>query len=338
MQPTLAKWFKGVREIAPEKKIDMIETRYFYLSWKPGKSYPQEDARWINKTEYQSISDTITIEKQLKLTLKAKEGEKKPNVEVVICGDIDLTKPRISAYSDLDGVVKDRDFREWCNPSLLKSFLQKCIRRGWEDKAIRTAFHLMRLNMMEFLRRFVIISIEDSSTHPSLSTILWFMAIGEITYRREYIRYFLGIVYWVAITQERNVYLPQESLELRMSFGGMKGDMNMLAKYIGQEKPLDKYSPIKSIIVKRYLGLYEMDVCGADFHVFPQMIDMLWQKHGMSDDLYSKDNIKKAIWIYSSSLNIRNSRLPSNKDLDTIWKSIRDDFQKISKQLIFSRG
>lgn len=338
MQTSLGKWFPGIKE-KPQKPIKpKIITRYFYLSWKPNKRLPQQDAHWITESEYQEVVDRLTIEKKIKLKTPTKLNSKEPPIEVIVCGDLDLNPTYHHAFIDIDNLGRGQDYREWSNASLLKSFLQKCVRRGWEDKAVRTAFHLMHINIMEFLRRLIIIAIEDSSTHPSLCTTLWFMAIGDITYRREYIRYFLGIVYWIAVAPKRELWLPTESLELRISFGGMKCDMKRLESCLTNLPPSNPYSIIKPIVIKRYLGLFEMDTCGADFHVFPQIIDMLWEKYNTIYPEITQIDIKKAIWYNQSSKNFRDKDLDLQSKYPTTWMIIREDYQKIARQLIFSRG
>ena len=54
------------------------------------------------------------------------------------------------------------------SPSLLKSNIQKNVRRGNVDGAVRSAKSLMELNEVDCLRRLPIIIIEDSILHPRL--------------------------------------------------------------------------------------------------------------------------------------------------------------------------
>ena len=56
--------------------------------------------------------------------------------------------------------VLENTFR---NIPLLKSNLQKCIRRGLTDKAIVTGYNLIQQDFWSFIRRLIIISIEDVS-------------------------------------------------------------------------------------------------------------------------------------------------------------------------------
>jgi hypothetical protein len=52
------------------------------------------------------------------------------------------------------------------SPSLLKSAIQKSVRRGDVDKAVRAAKSLIQLNEVDALRRFMIIPIEDCILPP----------------------------------------------------------------------------------------------------------------------------------------------------------------------------
>ncbi|KAK9821838.1 hypothetical protein WJX74_003238 [Apatococcus lobatus] len=61
------------------------------------------------------------------------------------------------------------------SPALLKSALQKCIRRGLHEEAVRIALHLLKENQTEFLRRICVICLEDAVLHPELPLLTWLM-------------------------------------------------------------------------------------------------------------------------------------------------------------------
>ena len=76
-----------------------------------------------------------------------------------------------AAYNDLaapDGRCK-------LSPSLLKSALQKAVRRGLATSAVRIAAELWRRNPQELIRRLLIIPIEDSTLHPAYPLLTWMM-------------------------------------------------------------------------------------------------------------------------------------------------------------------
>ena len=65
------------------------------------------------------------------------------------------------------------------NEKILKSNLQKCIRRGYTDKALRTANQYMEVNMVSFLRRISVIILEDVVLHESFNVIMWLICCGD---------------------------------------------------------------------------------------------------------------------------------------------------------------
>ena len=83
--------------------------------------------------------------------------------------------------------------------SFLKSHLQKCVRRKYISKSIRTAYHLMSINFTEFIRRLSIIMLEDTCLHESITTIVWMMVAYPIWKPNLYqVQWLLGIVHYIA--------------------------------------------------------------------------------------------------------------------------------------------
>lgn len=63
------------------------------------------------------------------------------------------------------------------NMGLLKSHLQKCVRRSHTQLAVKTALTILRLNPGELLRRLPIIMLEDAHLFPaSFISLVWLMA------------------------------------------------------------------------------------------------------------------------------------------------------------------
>ena len=62
-------------------------------------------------------------------------------------------------------------------PSLLKSALQKNVRLGRAEPAVRVAAHLIRQGEAgELLRRLPVIALEDACLTPALPLAVWMMA------------------------------------------------------------------------------------------------------------------------------------------------------------------
>ncbi|KAJ3038621.1 hypothetical protein HDV00_000465 [Rhizophlyctis rosea] len=142
---------------------------------------------------------------------------------------------------------------------LLKSHLQKCIRRGKPTVALRTAKHLALLDINQLLRRVPIMVVEDAVLHIKFPILIWLMcALSKGFHPPEScVKWLLGFVEALASSTFRDPVpnsdetppdesqpvklnskevssLPTEyrdllySLQLRKAYGGMRGDMAML--------------------------------------------------------------------------------------------------------------
>merc|ERR1712224_473421 len=66
---------------------------------------------------------------------------------------------------------------------ILKSNLQKCIRRSKEMKAVATAYLMLNIDPSSILRRLPIIYIEDVHIDISFATIVWYMIAVSKNYK-----------------------------------------------------------------------------------------------------------------------------------------------------------
>ena len=162
--------------------------------------------------------------------------------EIILCGEI--SNQFIEYYPDPKKLYKKDQY--------LQSHLQKCIRRKDPYRSIKTAKLLIDLDLTKFLRRIPIIMIEDVCIHESLIVIIWLMvAINKgFRIRCEMIKWLLGIVNYLSNENDKQYYsklqsdisIPPEhtfrdilySLKIRKSYGGMKGDMEMIEYYINK--------------------------------------------------------------------------------------------------------
>eukprot|EP00037_Helgoeca_nana_P010354 m.91007 g.91007 ORF g.91007 m.91007 type:complete len:548 (-) comp20154_c0_seq1:1062-2705(-) len=147
----------------------------------------------------------------------------------------------------------DGSYGPQCIP-LLKSHLQKCVRRSLGDLAVQTAAHLLRLAPVDLLRRLAIIMVEDVAVHRSLPTLMWLTAAASkgcvLTAAMQ--AWVLGVVQLLALSPVRELTPRLDiaaakvlkavsttlgdgadadvlyALLLRRSFGGMGGDMKQL--------------------------------------------------------------------------------------------------------------
>tara|TARA_B100001287_G_C22641916_1_gene510607 strand:+ start:38 stop:985 length:948 start_codon:yes stop_codon:yes gene_type:complete len=219
--------------------------------------------------------------------------------------------------------------------SLLKSNIQKAVRRNIPDVAISSACELIKFKsgLTQFLRRLCIIIIEDKfncykNIANHYNTLVWMMATEKGW--NGWINWVLGLLYFICNKKYEYVnhtndinYIWSDNqyscaLLLRVFYGGMKGDMILLknsAKIIEKinENELDSNTVEFDNIKPNYdLKIIKSSV---DFHCVPGIIKNILNKHSN----YTADNIKKAIWDYSSSKRFD----CKNKEPNNLWKDVR---------------
>ena len=134
---------------------------------------------------------------------------------------------------------------------VLKSILQKSIRRKRPLPAVRVAMELLDKAPGELLRRLPIIAVEDSTLHPDTPLLVCLMILSTKGFRIPtfLLRRVLEIVYEIASCpcqdfiarapdpEQQSVSLSSAShilvwsLLARAAYGGMNGDVNMLQAY-----------------------------------------------------------------------------------------------------------
>ena len=181
-------------------------------------------------------------------------------------------------------IFKSNDTK-WNNKNFLKSHLQKCVRRGKKKLAIKSAVELIKLDKNDFIRRLPIIMIEDSDIFSFFPTLIWFMIAISKGYNltNRDVKYILGCVR--AITKckskfeysslkeptvfETNNNIYNNCILLRINYGGMKGDINMLKKSTGV---INNYNILKKKV--KFIKINDTNLTlsdtlpmGMDFHV-----------------------------------------------------------------------
>lgn len=89
---------------------------------------------------------------------------------------------------------------------LLKSHMQKCVRRSLSELAVDTAAHLMRLNLSELLQRLGVIIIEDAALFDGFPVLVWLMAAELKGFKlcRHHYSWVLGVVHAAAACKHRD--------------------------------------------------------------------------------------------------------------------------------------
>ena len=207
---------------------------------------------------------------------------------------------------------------------LLKSNLQKAVRRGCHSIAVASALAMIQMEPMQFLRRLPIIYIEDVCLIDSFSIVVWLlMADSQYTLTNRDICILLQIVYSLCTCSkyfdDRDLMCKTEythevlenaeqhshllSLHYRCLYGGLKGDMQLLKNaiefYIANPSAIVRYS-FSSTIAFEIESIVVIMQEAIDFHPFPAMLTSIHKMTGIDKQL-----IKECIWFSESGYNSR---------------------------------
>lgn len=213
---------------------------------------------------------------------------------------------------------------------LLKSHLQKSIRRQNVDLALKTTYSMLACAPCEILRRLPIIMIEDVAFIQGASTIIWLMmACKEHKLTEKDYLFIKSFV--VSLCKTDNVFPdrrdedPEEhtheeiasmehphlsellALRIRCEYGGMHCDMRMLKRALTYYKENQRLGQIRPWHISPQSVHLTLDYTGEtflleaiDFHPYPHITKEIHDQTGVR-----YDTIKKLIWCVESSLNVR---------------------------------
>lgn len=232
--------------------------------------------------------------------------------------------------------------------SLLKSNIQKAIRRNLPDVAISSICELIKYKsgLIQLLRRLCIIIIEDkfdcyNEIANHFNTLVWIMATEKAW--NGWFNWLLGLVYYICdkkfkyinnnidINYEWSDHNYSRSLLIRSFYGGLKCDIILLkncAKIVEliNSNDLDK----NTIKIELIEPIYNLKIIKAsvDYHCSPKIITYIIQKYPK----YKSEDIKKAIWDYSSSIRFECEKKKSN----LLWNTIKIDIYNYQKKYILN--
>ena len=304
-QNNLNNWL-GIKKSENNELVKNIDN-YFYLKWT--NEYLPKECYWCNKkpdlVNYEISINWKSINKEIKIIGYFEKGDSGFNLKE----------------------------KKYSNIPYLKSLLQKSIRRGNKKVSVKSAFHLIKINVLEFLRRILIIMIEDVVIHESFNVILWLMIVigkdKKYKIKKYMVKYLLGVVYVLTNTKKKLIIKDSfdnfnliiflnniksdhinkdiiNSLCFRREYGGLNNDILLIEKYINylHNNPNTKYyktviRPIELLIEN--LNLDEWILESIDFHCDKRIISYIQNKYN-----YSEKNIEKIIWHNASKINICN--------------------------------
>lgn len=263
------------------------------------------------------------------------------------------------------GIVREHGSGDiWKPPStsrdyfvpLLKSNLQKAIRRQLHITCLRTTLQLLIQTPLELLRRLPIIALEDVNVIECIDGIVWLMvwlATGNKLYVED-VEFILNYVW--DLSHHSTFYRPSKlvepledlmalkikwwnsesitsislSLLVRMFYNGTDWDMRLLASFhnnhsIVPRVPRDDYPNYRDIG-----ELEETDrlVVAADFHC-SNMIAYFGSKWNLSTR--GKCRLRELVWNHISSMNTRipkRDKLPCVPMVGYTWNDFYTLYEK----------
>jgi hypothetical protein len=241
---------------------------------------------------------------------------------------------------------------------LLKSNLQKAIRRGNKKIAIYTTILLLKLDSNALFRRLPIIMIEDVTLFDSIDILMWWSmsnayATDSYKFSSKDFCILINIVSNLCDCLECYDYENESSditidynkiqkeyphclgLYYRKLYGGMKGDMRMLDRAIEYfsrnilEHKRTTYVSLSEFIINPEEHL-EIIPEAIDFHCYPQILNELNREF----PFLKEEQIQEMIWFSESAINIRK---PKTIEKSNIYREIKA-WNQLKKQLDILRN
>lgn len=297
-------------------------------------------------------------------------GSFKWDSDVNLC----LTKESIILLKHKIKIKKNSFFSR---KSILKSNLQKCVRRCIVDKAVNTAFQMcfLKNGLNELLRRLIIITVEDSLVTYDITKLCFLMCISSkmdiIKEKSEYIeiseyvlKFCLRYTSFIAQIKlwdpsynftnanklTKNIITKSDLINkdktllmcllTRACYGGMKGDIKMLNSiaYVW-------FNRLSNGNINRWHNMLSLDCKNEEVELVNKFNKKSIIKYAIDFHCtniikelkeyfpnYLEEELKKAIWFYSSSINLKYKIVPyfnSDRKLYlSVWQDIEQRYYK----------
>ena len=298
--------------------------------------------------------------------------------DIIICSK-DRQK---SENNEIINIINSKSFDENVQLlSFIKSHLQKSIRRQKYIEALKSAKEMLLIDKNNFFRRICIIMFEDVKLKKYFINLVWLMvACSKGCILQEYhLDFIFKYIYDLCLEKDFDEYnIKDERIEkvsvdkfidkinmnknitedkkdilycigLRISYGGMGGDLDMLCYYAIQyyhffEKKENDIKKIdmdacknincKYVFTLNFEKIDDFLYQGVDFHCFPGIIKDIKEETNYK---YSEEQLKQCIWEYNSKINTRkNNDINDNdiKDIKNIWENIKNILMKHQKIIL----
>ena len=292
-----------------------------YLSWNSrkdwhvsfGETIIENDLDYITQVNLRSIGKTIQVSGKIK-----------------------------NNYCD---IVKDDKLSRKLNHSpLLKSNLQKAVRLGRIEEALVSALNLIQIDFFNFIRRLIIISIEDVGVVLDNLPLLAFLLLSyqNIEITNEIIQQLLVTVFRLCKYSTKHSYESKDteldyskydyndpltvSLIIASEYGGFKSDIIRYKRMINSVNRVVLPVKTANLILTRGIKKADIIYSSIDHHCFPWIIDKICEECDLKGD-----TVKSLIWNNSSKINFRESHEIMDKE---VWRNVTKIHIKIAKQIM----
>lgn len=227
--------------------------------------------------------------------------------------------------------------------SFLKSNIQKAVRLGKVEEALLSSLNLIEIDFISFIRRAIIICIEDVGIPSTLPLMVWLMMVyPNVEITNEFIKILLLTIY--SVCKYNIKHLPDtannildysmynytdpivNSLLIASEYGGFKGDVLLINRFINSKKRVIIPVKYRNLILTRTLTKKDLIESAVDFHCYPYILEKISQETGLDID-----TVKTLIWNNSSSINYRISHIIEDKK---VWRNITKILNIIQKDIL----
>ena len=292
---------------------------------------------WYFNCDFENDSTSLTFEK-IKDSI---------TISSVVVDKININLCYVGKWeNEEESFLENKPKINYTNVPLMKSLLQKAVRRCNNEIALKASWNLIVMDVNAFLRRLPIIIIEDVVPINNFSLIVWLMMVqGKgINILNRHLQYCLGLIDMLCSIKTHFRYKSTNeilfdkteifkndnpeflfSLFARKAYGGMKGDMiminNLINKTYYERLTFENY---KINLIKLNIPTLELNewiLAAVDFHVCSIAKKLANLKKA------NEENVKILIWNNSSKLNFRCGKYKINYE----WNNYESDFNRLAE-------
>jgi len=228
------------------------------------------------------------------------------------------------------------------NVSILKSNIQKTMRRQLIDACLATTLQLLKQDTDELLRRLSVIILEDSLyNHETYTNIIWLLLAHSKGYKltEKDVQIIMDATITALMTNYRydlnmepnmeqtlQCITPYVVIQLRALYGGLKSDKDFLKRLAlrstSPDFPKSEQYTVKLETIEKFNPICHMIPPSIDFHCCPYLLQLLEVESPSIAD------IKKVVWWHWSSPNRRQIADETAKEVKRMEEEIRKETAK----------